>query len=308
MRKNFLILLSIFCLIFTIKTYASEIKALKASPEYECLHLDDTELTYSDGTKKIVKKALIINGSLINADIVTKENLTLVPIRLISEEFNYDVHWNPDNRKITIEKGNTTIEMTVDNKSAKVNGTTKTLSVAPTIVNNSTYVPLRFISESFNAEVDYYDESFDPVKLVWGIPNIVIEQMEGIPVKYTQQQALDEFFNKLTKAYENDEINYSASLKKDLITMYGKNIINDKLWFSGGEVVAFKNKDTFKYIGDFSRYYVYSFGAESGDLLFDKYTGDIYYYRGVSMYSSLKSLDFNNKELFYDYLSSYIHQ
>jgi ribosomal protein S19 len=46
--------------------------------------------------------------------------------------------------------------MTIGSKNVKVNGVPCTTDVAPYIKNGRTFVPVRFISESIGAKVEYF--------------------------------------------------------------------------------------------------------------------------------------------------------
>lgn len=52
-----------------------------------------------------------------------------------------------------------TIDITIDIPLATVNGASKRIDVAPTIINSRTMVPLRFIGEAFGAEIDWREET-----------------------------------------------------------------------------------------------------------------------------------------------------
>ncbi|HEX2946686.1 MAG TPA: stalk domain-containing protein [Clostridia bacterium] len=80
---------------------------------------------------------------------------TLVPLRAIFEAFGASVDWDNKNKKVTGIKGNTKIELQIGNKTAYVDGKPVNLDVPGTIVNGSTMVPARFISESFGAEITW---------------------------------------------------------------------------------------------------------------------------------------------------------
>ena len=80
---------------------------------------------------------------------------TLVPIRAIIEEMGGTVDWSATDKKVTIKLGNVTIELWIDKKTAKVNGTSKELDVVPQIVNGRTMLPLRFVSEELGCSVDW---------------------------------------------------------------------------------------------------------------------------------------------------------
>lgn len=78
---------------------------------------------------------------------------TLVQFRPIFEKLGLTIKWDAKNRKITGSKKALTINLTIDQSTAMVNGKPKTLAVAPQIRNNSTFVPLRFIGEATGRKV-----------------------------------------------------------------------------------------------------------------------------------------------------------
>ena len=66
---------------------------------------------------------------------------------------------------ITITLDETVIAMQVGVKTAYVNGKAYLIDAPPVIVNGRTFVPIRFISEMFNATVTY-DQSTRTVTIV----------------------------------------------------------------------------------------------------------------------------------------------
>jgi len=84
---------------------------------------------------------------------------TLVPIRAIIEELGGTVDWDGVERKVTIKFKNKTIELWIDKKIAKVNGTSKELDVPPMILNGRTMLPLRFVTEELGCTVDWEDKT-----------------------------------------------------------------------------------------------------------------------------------------------------
>ncbi len=83
---------------------------------------------------------------------------TYVPIRAITESFGAKVQWNSQSQTVTIDLDNTRIELQIGSTSAKVNGKNLYLEAPPTIVKDRTFVPLRFISESLGAKVQWFPE------------------------------------------------------------------------------------------------------------------------------------------------------
>ncbi|MGB9976862.1 stalk domain-containing protein [Thermovenabulum sp.] len=80
---------------------------------------------------------------------------TILPIRAVVEAIGGSIKWNDADRKITIIKQNTTIEMWIDKKEMLVNGLTVTNDVPPVIIGARTYVPVRFVGENLNCNVGW---------------------------------------------------------------------------------------------------------------------------------------------------------
>jgi len=82
---------------------------------------------------------------------------TLVPIRFIAEEIGADVGWDGTVNLVTIKDEGVTINLTIGECRAKVNGAWKTFDTQAILHNARTMVPLRFISETLGAEVEWDD-------------------------------------------------------------------------------------------------------------------------------------------------------
>lgn len=101
---------------------------------------------------------LIINGkeTKVEKPYVVGEGVTLVPLRVITEAFGATVEWNGEFRSIKITYPDVDIVLQIDNPIAEVNGKAETLLSAPELTEQGfTMVPLRFISETFGATVDW---------------------------------------------------------------------------------------------------------------------------------------------------------
>lgn len=98
-----------------------------------------------------------VNGEQLNFDVppVITQGRTMVPVRTIFEKLGAEVNWNPVNKTIRAVKGNSAILLTIGSSTAYVNGKTVTLDAPAQIIQNRTLVPLRFISESFGADVNW---------------------------------------------------------------------------------------------------------------------------------------------------------
>lgn len=79
----------------------------------------------------------------------------LVPLRGIFEKMGATVEWRPTTRMVVAARGNTLVELAIGSRIAKVNDRPITLDVPALIIRGRTLVPLRFISESLGAQVDW---------------------------------------------------------------------------------------------------------------------------------------------------------
>jgi hypothetical protein len=84
-------------------------------------------------------------------------NSTLVPLRVISAAFASDPLWLPDTQGIVLTYGDKTIELTIDSVVSTVNGEARNIPSAPKLIDGTTMVPVRFISETFGADVNFQE-------------------------------------------------------------------------------------------------------------------------------------------------------
>lgn len=106
----------------------------------------------------------------------------LVPVRVITEAFGSRVDWEASNQEVTITYNGTTIKLWIGSKTATVNGAEKELLAAPELNVDTTMVPLRFISETFGADVTYEQagEQIHVVKrIISGAAQISPKLLEG---------------------------------------------------------------------------------------------------------------------------------
>lgn len=89
---------------------------------------------------------------------VVKDGTTLVPFRTLFEALGFQVTWNSADKQATGTKDGLELKLTIDSKTAKVNGKDAKLSVPAQMINGKTLVPLRFVSENSGAKVSYSNE------------------------------------------------------------------------------------------------------------------------------------------------------
>ncbi len=98
---------------------------------------------------------LMIDEVVVKTDAApeVKNNRTMVPLRVISENLGAQVQWKDS--QITLTMNQSTVLLTLNSQTVMKNGKAEHLDATPYLKNNRTYVPLRFIAETFGSQVDY---------------------------------------------------------------------------------------------------------------------------------------------------------
>lgn len=103
--------------------------------------------------------SIYLNGSQVHSDvapyIIPKLNVTMVPLRVISENLGAEVSWDQNSQTAMISTPNTSIMMTAAKKYAYVNGATVTLDASVQNKQGRIMVPLRFVSEKLGLVVTW---------------------------------------------------------------------------------------------------------------------------------------------------------
>lgn len=112
--------------------------------------------------------SIYLNGVKIKTDvapyIVPKVNVTMVPIRVISESLKAKVGWTQKTLTATISQGDLKLTMKVGQKYALVGSKKASLEAGVQLRNGRVMVPLRFVSEQLGLTVTWYG-SVNTIKL-----------------------------------------------------------------------------------------------------------------------------------------------
>ncbi len=105
--------------------------------------------------------SVYVDGVQIEFDVdpVTEDDRTLVPMRAIFEALGAEVAWDDDVQTATATRGDDTVSITIDSNILYKNGETTELDVPVRMIDDRTLVPVRAISESFGAEVEWDEET-----------------------------------------------------------------------------------------------------------------------------------------------------
>lgn len=124
-----------------------------------------SQATFSDYTADVVVQLQIdnpimqVNGTECEIDAgrgttpVVSNDRTLVPIRAIIEAFGGTASWDGNTQSVFLTLEDDTVKLIIDSSTAYINDRAASLDTAPSVINDRTMLPLRFIAESFNLGV-----------------------------------------------------------------------------------------------------------------------------------------------------------
>ena len=109
---------------------------------------------------------IYVDGEHLVADVepFIEEDRTMVPMRAIFEAVGASVTWDQDTQTvISIKNDEATqnvVVLQIGNTSAFVNSESVALDVPAKVINDRTFVPLRFVMESLDANVAWNPDTF----------------------------------------------------------------------------------------------------------------------------------------------------
>lgn len=121
-------------------------------------------LGYSPKSMAAEPIKLIVDGKDVTslAVPITENDRTLVPVRFIAESIGTKVGWNHDERKVTLEKDNMSVVLKIDSHLIQYNNSEKKFGlsdVAPKIINELTYVPVRLVSNALGVGIEWDNDT-----------------------------------------------------------------------------------------------------------------------------------------------------
>ena len=132
----------------------------------------DEELAQFESAAALIEKMTADATALGAGSVIVKNNLikfdappyikggkTLVPVRAITEGLGAQVTWDEATQSVSIEKDGTVVVMTLGSATVFVNGIPATMDVPAEKACARTYVPLRFLAETFGLDVTWDDDT-----------------------------------------------------------------------------------------------------------------------------------------------------
>ena len=91
---------------------------------------------------------------------IIENSRTLVPVRFIGEALGAKIGWSEKQQKVSITKGNESIQLIIGENIVVVGSKKVELDVPAKLLNGRTLVPLRFISEIFGCQVGWDSKTY----------------------------------------------------------------------------------------------------------------------------------------------------
>ena len=153
-------------------------------------------------------------------------NRTMLAARAFYEKIGAKVDWNGKARTVTVSKDKDKIVLTIGSNKALVNGKEVALDSAATIVNDKTYIPVRFVSEAFGYKVKYDPNEGMPIVDIFNITEKELadklqelekeENYKMIASMKSTGQKDEEIVKTLKDLYEGEELDKVLAAKADL--------------------------------------------------------------------------------------------
>lgn len=127
----------------TVTVRAFEGASLLGEKSYTMVLSKAADIIINGEELKLTQKPVIVEGT------------TLVPLRAVVEKLGGTVEWIADTKTIVITSGGKKITLSIGSYDMVTNGKTTALAVPARLINSSTYIPLRAVSEAMNATVGW---------------------------------------------------------------------------------------------------------------------------------------------------------
>ena len=146
---------------FRILCTALTLSALLAVP-FPCLADTAADTKETAGPTKVVltlgSSTAMLNDVPYQLEIPPEvvNGVSFLPIRFVTEQaLGATIQWDAETKTSAITRGESQINLTMSTGQALVNGQEVALTSPPFIKDGRTLVPLRFLAENFNVQVDY---------------------------------------------------------------------------------------------------------------------------------------------------------
>ena len=159
MRKGIVYVLVLILL------FSTNLKAFSLEDEdiYEGIYIDNKlkdKIIVFIGSDKCYVDGFFDRIDISNSSVtpIVIDGRTLLPVRFFVENFGGNIKWDGSNKRIDISINNSELTMYIGNNKVILNNTEREIDVPPQLINNRTYLPLRFfVEELLKKDILYYN-------------------------------------------------------------------------------------------------------------------------------------------------------
>lgn len=119
---------------------------------------------------------------------INERGVTMVPLRFVSESFGAKVEWVKETSSVIITSSSSAINFNTVTGEVNVNGSKKDIKANAVVINDRTFVPLRFISEVFGKKVSWDQES-STVNIL--DKNLYYKKQEDMLLNFIEKRLVD---------------------------------------------------------------------------------------------------------------------
>lgn len=120
-----------------------------------CLIWGGSHTAYAAGQQQNI--SVVLDGAAVKLPRapVTINNMNYVPLRGVFEQLGVSIQWDQQSGTVTANKGAQTMEYTLGNYYARINGTDRYMTSPGQLIDGAIMLPLRFVGEAFGAELSW---------------------------------------------------------------------------------------------------------------------------------------------------------
>ncbi|HHV59194.1 MAG TPA: copper amine oxidase N-terminal domain-containing protein [Clostridiaceae bacterium] len=148
----------IFAVVIILVSFGIEVLCQGENEADVSSNMNNDEVASEAYQAKYALKVTIDGEPLVFPDaqpFIDDNGRTLVPIRPIAEALGLSVGWDDSTKSVSLI-GKNTVSFAIGEKKVTVNGEVKLMDTAAVIVDNRTFVPLRFLAESMDTAIEWY--------------------------------------------------------------------------------------------------------------------------------------------------------
>lgn len=153
----------------TLKTDGRDYINKETAFKNTAIYPDETEMpeeqTENGGELTVIsdggKLTVTVNGAAVefpdSQPFIDENERTQIPIRAVAEALDCDVDWNEETQTVTITKDEKQIIIVIGSPLMQAGEKTVTMDTTARIVDERTYIPVRFVGEALGLEVNWQE-------------------------------------------------------------------------------------------------------------------------------------------------------